>query len=144
MEFRFQYNQRPIGKSSRFPSGMISRPHALVYLKSIDGNLQPIDFLVDSGTDLTILPFSVGDSLGREVMSGEAFQIRGIKGALDTRLHEVEARLGDREFHMTVAFAEVDKIDGRAVPALLGRTDVFDVFDVLFRQRASSTTFSTS
>ncbi len=142
MEIQFPYREDKITQTSKSPSGTINRPYALVKFKLPDGTTQPISFLVDSGADVTILPFSMGTMFGKDVKQGERFPISGIgKGSLDTYLHEIEATVGDHTFMMTVAFAETDNLDGRPVPSLLGRMDVFDIFDVFFKQRLWQTHF---
>src|SRR5437879_1056415 len=120
MSAQFPYMDVTVPTTTRTPEGKVSRPFARVDLKLPDGSFQPMSFIVDSGADVTLLPFSAGGMLGKEVKKGERFPISGIgKGSLDTYLHEVEAALGDRSFKMTVAFADTDKLNGRAVPSLL-------------------------
>jgi hypothetical protein len=126
----------PVPTTTRTPEGKVSRPQALVDLKLPDGSYQPMSFIVDSGADVTILPFSAGDMLGKEVKKGERFPIGGIQGSLDVYLHEIEAELGGHGFRMTVAIAESD-----TVPYLLGRMNTFDVFDITFKQRILETSF---
>ncbi len=75
-------------------------------------------------------------------MKGEPFQLRGIgRGALDSYLHKVDVKIGGQTIKMTVAVASVDDIEGRSLPVLLGRTDLFDSFDIAFKQKAQLTSF---
>lgn len=136
MSVQFHYLDVPVPTTTRTPEGKVSRPYALIQLKLPDGSFQPMSLIVDSGADVTVLPFSAGGLLGKEVKKGERFPIGGIQGSLDVYLHEVEAKLGSHSFKMTVAFAESD-----TVPSLLGRMDVFDLFDVTFKQRILETGF---
>ena len=111
--------------------------------KASDGSLQPIGGMVDSGADFTLLPFSSGSLLGLDVEKGETIQLGGIgKGSLGAYLHTLEVRLNDHSLEMTVAVASVDDIDGKRLPVLLGRTDLFDKFDVTFRQKTGLTSFA--
>src|SRR5206468_2774121 len=106
MSIRFPYRSDPVQTTTRTPDGRIGRPYALIELKLPDGSFQPMSFIVDSGADVTLLPFSAGNMLGKQVKDGERFPISGVgKGSLDTYLHEVEASLGGHTFKMTIAFA---------------------------------------
>jgi hypothetical protein len=138
----FPYSEERIVKNSRYPESRINRPNALLNFKTKDGDLQPIGGIVDSGADFTLIPLSTGLLLGLDVKKGEPFQLTGIgKGKLDSFLHKVEVAIGGQTIKMTVAVASVDDIEGRSLPVLLGRTDLFDSFTIAFRQKAHTTSF---
>ncbi len=143
MEFTFGYQEDHIPKNPKFPQGTISRPYALISLTPRNGAPLPLTVLVDSGADVTILPLSIGTALGYDVKQGVPFPLSGIgKGTLETYLHEIEGKVGDHKFRMLVAFAGVDQVEGQPVRMLLGRTSIFDVFDVVFKQRSMQTCFA--
>jgi hypothetical protein len=142
-EIEFPYNSdERIEKNSRYPESKIDRPNAWLDFKTKRGESQPIGGLIDSGADFTLIPFSTGVLLGLDVKKGELFQLRGIgKGALNSYLHKLDVTVKGHTLSMTVAVASVDDIEGRSLPVLFGRTDLFDYFDIVFRQNARLTSF---
>ncbi len=116
--------------------GVIYRPVAEVIF--INGNKEVRDFpYVDSGADITLIPRSVGELLGFEVGSEEINEMGGIGGSkVPTILKTLKMRIGEFEFPIKIAWALVED-----VPPLLGRVDVFDKFEVRFRQKEKITEF---
>ena len=116
--------------------GVIYRPVAEVIF--INGNKEVRDFpYVDSGADITLIPRSVGELLGFEVGSEEINEMGGIGGSkVPTILKTLKMRIGEFEFPIKIAWALVEY-----VPPLLGRVDVFDKFEVRFRQKEKITEF---
>lgn len=118
--------------------GEIYRPVAEVAFKDRNGN-EIISFMfVDSGADITLLPKSLGEVLGLELDETEIKEVRGVG---DSRVPIVVKKLllkiGDISFEARVAWALEE-----GVPPLLGRADVFDRFQVSFRQREKVTEFN--
>lgn len=118
--------------------GAIYRPVAEVYFKDLQGN-ELISFMyVDSGADLTLIPKSFGESLGLVAEGKDVSSIRGVGNApVSVIIRQVWMRIENEEFEARVAWALSEQ-----VPPLLGRTDVFDRFDIRFRQGKRLTEFN--
>jgi hypothetical protein len=72
-----------------------------------------------------------------QVGSEEINEMGGIGGSkVPTILKTLKMRIGEFEFPIKIAWALVED-----VPPLLGRVDVFDKFEVRFRQKEKITEF---
>ncbi len=123
MEIEFDFRQEPSGLF-----GLIFRPVARLTL--INGNKRvPEVFYVDSGADLTLIPRSVGELLGFQV--ADPAKITEIKGlgaqGVPIVLKEVRIGLEEIEFKARIGWCLIEE-----VPLLLGRIDIFKIFDIAF------------
>lgn len=123
----FKYKKEPTGKS---PRDFIKRPVADVFIKSTSGEWIEFHPYIDSGADLTLIPLSLGKLLGFTVNEKKIEQIGGIRGSVPIINFKNLMRIGDKEIEANIAWALVEE-----VPPLLGRTSVFDNFDIKFRQK---------
>lgn len=116
--------------------GVIYRPVAEVIF--INGDKEVRDFpYVDSGADIKLIPRSVGELLGLTVNKEEIKEMGGVGGSKGpTILKTLKIQIGEIEFPIKIAWALVED-----VPPLLGRADVFDKFEVRFRQKERITEF---
>jgi len=93
---------------------------------------------VDSGADVTLLPRSVGELLGFEIHKGE--EIKEVKGLGNSRvpivIRKVFMKIGEKKFEARVAWGLTED-----VPLVLGRLDVFNKFDILFKEREEKVVF---
>ena len=121
IEFGFRREQSGI-------FGSIERPVARVILTNRGISIPEI-FYVDSGADLTLIPRSVGEILKlADPTAKEMFDIKGIgEKGVPIVLRPVRMQVGDFQFQARIGWALVEDI-----PLLLGREDVFPVFDILF------------
>lgn len=122
----FRYKQ----ESSRIPGKLISRPVAEIYLKSKSGSWIKFNPYIDSGADVTLIPLSLGKLIGFSIDEKKIEQIGGIRGSIPVIYFKKEIRIGNIQFPIQIAWALIEE-----VPPLLGRTDVFDKFNVLFKQK---------
>ena len=118
--------------------GSIKRPVALAcfWSKKFNRYLE-FTFIVDTGADYTIFPYSKAEDLGinpeKDCIS---FRTSGIGGAeIVFLLPEIKMKLGNTEKIIPVGFLKHDDI-----PPLLGRFKCLDAFSVLFK--SFNTTFS--
>ena len=124
-------------REERLRSGeIILRPVAKAYLLRSDGEWIAEYFYVDSGADYTLIPYRLGRFLGLESIASDVKEIGGIGGTISVRFAVVPMRIEEYQFECTVAWAQVER-----VPFLLGREDVFEHFDITFRQRKKKTVF---
>jgi len=131
--YTFKYSPEP---SKR---GTVHRPIAHVYLQSKDGTWYLFYPYVDSGADTSL--FTKGDVslLGLDLYDGEYSPIVGIgKVMMPAYIHNVKMRIGEEVMNVSIAFA-----DSNEVPRLLGRTDIFKRFRVIFDEANLQTIFET-
>lgn len=131
----FRYRREP---SAAF--GSILRPVAGLVLST---NAAPLEvaMYIDSGADMTLIPLYLGRSLGFQQRPGEPIlELSGISGGgVPYVLRKVRAHLGTRSFMIRVAWALIEE-----VPLLLGRTDIFPRFQILFDEKRRRVTFTPS
>lgn len=123
MEIEFNFRQEPSGLF-----GYILRP--VVKVSLINGNKKvPEVFYVDSGADLTLVPRSVGELLGFKVNNPSKInQIKGIgEQGVPIVLKQVDMNLGEIKFKARIGWCLIEE-----VPLLLGRIDVFKIFEISF------------
>ncbi len=110
--------------------GTIWLPYADVVIRSGDVLLE-CRMLVDTGADLTLIPYQVGQYLGFEMGRDEVEEIRGIGDTVVPYVvKDATLKIGDNEIAVRLGWALIEE-----VPTLMGRLDVFDHFKVEFDQR---------
>ena len=108
-------------------------------VKLINKNIKvAVDMYVDSGTDITLIPYSVGIALGfRLKPDDEIKRISGVGGGkISIVVRNVKMRINDKELGIRVAWCMSED-----VPLILGRLGVFNKFDVLFKERERKVVF---
>lgn len=94
-------------------------------------------FLVDPGSDITLISKSVGEELGFIFEKGEHIDlISGITGGVSVVYRRLKLQIGNFKFMIPVAWAFQDE-----APLLLGREVVFDRFDIEFKQAERKVVF---
>ena len=129
----FRYRREP---SLAF--GSILRPVASLLLSTPAATLE-VAMYIDSGADMTVIPFRLGRSLGFRQRPGErTLALSGISGAgVPYVLRTARIHLGQKRFTIRLAWALIEE-----VPLLLGRVDVFARFHILFDERRHQVTFT--
>lgn len=122
----FKYRAEP----SRIKGQFVYRPVAEVYLKSKVGNWIKFNPYIDSGADVSLIPLSLGKLLGLELDKNKIEQIGGIRGSVPVIYHKIEIKIVEFTLQIQIAWALIEE-----VPPLLGRTDIFDYFNVTFKQK---------
>ncbi len=128
----FKYKAESLGRGE----GKIYRPIADVYLKTKTGDWIEFHPYIDSGADVTLLPLSLGKLVGLTMDERKIEKIGGIRGTVRVIYSDNEIKIGDYRLVVKVGWALIE-----AVPALLGRTDVFDAFEVIFKQKQKKILF---
>lgn len=123
VEFDFREEQSKI-------FGPILRPVARIYF--VNGGIEyPEHVYVDSGADISLIPKSIGDILGFIIEKTD--QITEIKGigerGVPIIIKETKIRIGEKLLETRIAWALIED-----VPLLLGRTDIFNLFDICFKK----------
>lgn len=121
----FKYKAEPTGVKNQ----IIKRPVADVFLKAKSGEWIEFHPYIDSGADITLIPLSLGKLLGLTIDEKKIQEIGGIRGSVPIIYSKIRMRIGKEGFAVQVGWALIEE-----APPLLGRTDVFDFFNVTFRQ----------
>lgn len=112
----------------------ILRPYAKVILNK----KFPEWLYVDSGADITLLPKKLGEFIGFRIREGE--DVKEIKGIGNSKvpyvIRKVSMKVGEKQFKARIAWSLIED-----VPMVLGRLDVFDKFDILFKEREGKVVF---
>ncbi len=86
--------------------------------------------LLDSGADLSLIPYSVGETIGLELDIENRSEVQGIgEGSVPYILNEIKLKIETVEISGRVGWALIEE-----VPFILGRLDVFQNFSIEFRQ----------
>lgn len=123
-------------KKESYGEGIIRRPVADVFLETQNGQWIEFHPYIDSGADVSMVPFSFGKLLGWEAVETNIKQVGGIRGSVPVIYQKAKIKIENQEFTIKVAWALIED-----VPPLLGRTDIFDKFEVIFRQRQGEIIF---
>ena len=110
--------------------GPVLRPVARIIL--INNEIEvPENVYVDSGADISLIPKSVGDLLRLKITSKDLIEeIKGIgERGIPVIIKKINMKIGDRMLETRIAWALIEE-----VPLLLGRIDVFNLFDVCFKK----------
>lgn len=110
--------------------GKILRPVAAITF--INGDNEVFESVyVDSGADVSLIPKSVGDALGFKIEEKENItEIKGIgERGVPIIIKKVRIKIGEKRFDARIAWALIEE-----VPLLLGREDIFNLFDISFKR----------
>jgi len=117
-------------------TGEIYRPVAKVHIMSRDGEWISFAPYIDSGADITLIPYTLGLKLGFEI-SKDIVNLHGVRGiGLPVEIKRVKMRIGDMELEPRVAWALIEE-----TPPLLGRLDIFDKFNITFKEKEGKIIF---
>lgn len=116
--------------------GTVYRPMATVILRGPKESLSS-RMLIDSGADISIIPFAIGEHLGFRKMEGEP-ELNIYQGGrlVSCLIHQVEMTIGDFNFQAPVAWAQI--VD---LTKVIGRYGVFKHFSIEFRESELKTIF---
>ena len=118
--------------------GTIYRPIAYVEVKSTSEEWKIFYPEVDSGAPLSVFNKSDCELLGYRLKEGKYFHISSVIGSsIPAYIHEVEMKVG-KEIIIPVKVAFTDGLNHKQ---LLGRINIFDTFQVLFRGKILETSF---
>jgi len=110
--------------------GLIPRPVARIIL--INGKAEvPEMVYIDSGADITLIPKSVGELLNFKIETNDKIEeIKGIgERGIPIVIKQVKIKIGRKLIDARIAWSLVEE-----VPLLLGRVDIFKLFDITFEK----------
>ncbi|MFH0775311.1 MAG: hypothetical protein V2A53_07480 [bacterium] len=122
---KFKYRQE-IGRVEK----IVFRPVADIEFESKNGEWIECHLYIDSGADVTLIPFSLGKLLGLEIDEDKIEEIYGVgKQGIPIIFCEEKVKIGEYTFGIKIAWALIEEI-----PPLLGRIGIFDHFHINFKQ----------
>lgn len=118
-------------REERSSLGNTLRPVAEVILEK-DSFAVEMPMYIDSGADVSMMPFRFGKALGFRHEEGDTIlELKGISGAgIPYILKGVNLVLNGKRLNVRIAWALVED-----VPILMGRMDIFDKFRIIFDER---------
>ncbi len=117
--------------------GEVKRPVANIKLQTRKGKWIKYEPFIDSGADITIIPYSVGKYLGFEIDENNLVHFHGVAGKqVPTILTRVKMKIGEIGLEPRVAWALIEE-----APPLLGRLDIFDKFNITFKEKEGKIIF---
>ena len=125
MEIEFEFREE---QSKIF--GFILRPIAEITFINNDKEILELVY-VDSGADITLIPKSVGDLLGFKIdEKDKIIEIKGIgERGVPIIVKKIKIKLGEKLLDARAGWALIEE-----VPLLLGRIDVFNLFNIAFKK----------
>lgn len=120
----FRY-KKELGKNNQ----IIPRPVADISLLSNSGTWIEFHPYIDSGADITLIPLSLGKLLGFTKNPQKTERVSGISGSISITYIVNKVKIGNHEFMAQIGWALTED-----VPPLLGRKDIFDQFNITFKQ----------
>ncbi|MBI3741348.1 MAG: aspartyl protease family protein [Chloroflexi bacterium] len=116
--------------------GILHIPIAKIDVATEQG-FETVSFLIDSGADLTVVSLALGARIGWKLSERDtSLQLAGMTGESDFVERELEMIIGTQRVRARVAWAQ-----NPDVTDVLGRLDVFDHFQIEFRQNERRTIF---
>jgi hypothetical protein len=91
----------------------------------------PLQFILDTGADFTMLPHHMADLVGVDLKHASAGRSLGIEGkGVETWLGHIKVPIGPYLIPLRCLFSSNDE-----TPYLLGRADLFSAFSIAFDTR---------
>jgi predicted aspartyl protease len=107
--------------------GVLLDPTLELPVKTPGGNRR-FRFLLDSGTDFTMMPRSAARQLGLSLKGTKEMSVTGIEGSETTAwLSEITVEIGGSELPLPCLFSSIER-----TPYLLGRMGFFQRFNITF------------
>jgi hypothetical protein len=109
--------------------GLIMKPFIPVKIIG-PGRSVNLRMLLDSGADISLIPYSVGEVIGLEPDLANRNELYGVgEGSVSYLLTHVKIKIKDLESSIRIGWALIEE-----VPFILGRLDVFQKFAIEFRE----------
>jgi hypothetical protein len=115
--------------------GVMKRPVAKVYLKTVTDEWLPCFMYIDSGADFTLIPYKFGLMLGLKIEE-KMHEVYGVGGGIPVILRLTSMRVNDVAVDARIGWSLRED-----VPFILGRLDVFNRFHIEFREDEDAVVF---
>lgn len=102
--------------------GNIFRPYVPIQLKTKEAGWKHFDFIVDTGADITMLPYYMAEILGVDLEKAQQDEFTGIGGhKVNSWKTTIQIKIVNWEFKIRAAFTS-----DNLTPLLLGRVGTLD------------------
>ncbi|MBR8826964.1 MAG: retropepsin-like domain-containing protein [Gomphosphaeria aponina SAG 52.96 = DSM 107014] len=106
-------------------------PMYSVNLRTSHNEIKDCQMLIDSGADISLITLQMGQELGLTRSEEEELLFaRGIGGEIGYVLRRIQIMIDQKLISAAVAWCQDESIND----LIIGRKDVFDAFDIEFRQ----------
>lgn len=94
---------------------------------------------IDSGADVSLISRKLGELLAFKIKQEEEIKLLSSIGTstIPYVLRKIKMKIGEKQFSARIAWSLIEE-----VPLVLGRLDVFDKFDILFKEREGKVIFT--
>lgn len=93
--------------------------------------------IIDSGADASVINRSFGELFGHDLKKGRPIRMKGFgEQEIAAYVHTMRLKIGEHELDAEVAIADIEK-----GPNVLGRKDIFNIFEIHFKNIAECTRF---
>lgn len=115
----------------------ILRPIARVKLIN-DNKETTVDMYIDSGADISLIPYSVGIALGYKLEPEDKIKrIGGIGGGkISVVVKKAKMKINNQKLKIKLAWCTSEN-----VPLILGRMDIFNKYNILFKEKQKKIVF---
>ncbi len=114
------------------------RPVATVEILGNEGRWYPITAYIDSGADISLIPYTLGLSMGYKINGSEIIELEGI-GGKSIPIIVIKTKIkfsSDLVYDVEIGWSLVD-----GVPMLLGRRTIFEKFKITFMESERKVVF---
>ena len=128
IEFPYRYKESLFG---RIPDPYITVPVFTWY------GWRNLDFLVDSGADVSMVPKSIADLVGLDLKKARKHRTYGVEGkGLLVYEGSLAIKIGTHQLKIPCLFSSQEK-----TPFLLGRAGLFNHFTIVFENQSKQIVF---
>lgn len=117
--------------------GKVKRPVAEIFIKDKEGSWRALTMIIDSGADASVMNRSFGELFGHDIAKGRRIRMKGFgEGEIIAYVHTMMLKIGEHEIEAKVAITDIEK-----GPNVLGRKDIFNAFEIQFKNLEECTRF---
>ncbi len=107
------------------------QPLYQIELISMDGKIYKEEALIDSGADISCVPYQLGIDIGFEKYLQEVpLKACGLGGEVEYYQRELSIKIDGHKLNIPLAWVQ----SGSDMELIIGRAVVFDLFDITFKQ----------
>jgi hypothetical protein len=111
---------------------LVNRPVADIEILGKDREWYWVTTYIDSGADISIIPYSLGLSMGFEIKKDEIIELTGAGGReIPTLIIKTKIKFSQK----IIRDAEIGWALIETVPILLGRHTIFETFNITFKEK---------
>jgi len=129
-----KYGQVTATLKSRISSEAFKKPTIPVEFKLLGGGYIQVMCLLDSGSDVIVLPKGLAELLGLK-LSDKIEKSKGIGGEVEVRTSKLNFRLKRDHDYYSFDNVDIQVVDTDDVPVILGRRGFFERFKITIDEK---------